>query len=261
MDVIPKRETTRLNHLATFIHSKGKHIDQKQIKQLFNQCLENPLLHSQEVFEAFAGLSRKSGPSFIDDRNEFDKFCQLFLNKTERTVWYSNDILLTIHSSLTEEFKTELTVLIHKKLQDKFDHEVYYLASLYEVIDYRANFDQYLALFKHPVQGRRHPFGHLDGELSYRELNNLMNLVFKNKISLPISFIENLKGISDYYDWLLDMDNFDYRRFKPLWIIQYATLHYLEKIFAYDSVRQKVRHYLKKNHQPTLAAYYSQYVK
>ena len=261
LDVIPKRETTRLNHLATFIHSKGKHIDQKQIKQLFNQCLENPLLHSQEVFEAFAGLSRKSGPSFIDDRNEFDKFCQLFLNKTERTVWYSNDILLTIHSSLTEEFKTELTVLIHKKLQDKFDHEVYYLASLYEVIDYRANFDQYLALFKHPVQGRRHPFGHLDGELSYRELNNLMNLVFKNKISLPISFIENLKGISDYYDWLLDMDNFDYRMFKQLWIIQYATLHYLEKIFAYDSVRQKVRHYLKKNHQPTLAAYYSQYVK
>lgn len=69
-----------------------------------------------------------------------------------------------------------------------------------------------------------------------------------------------MKGISDYYDWLLDLEGFDYDKFNPIWINQYATTFFLKKIFSNSEVQKKVRGYLKNNHQPKLAYYYSQYV-
>jgi hypothetical protein len=116
-------------------------------------------------------------------------------------------------------------------------------------------------MFKKPTVQRRHPFSHLEAEITFRELSNLINLVFKNNIALPQAFIERMNGISDYYDWLIDMEKFDYKKFNPLWINQYPTKYYLEKIFSFSQIRKMTRNYLKTNHQPTLAYYYSQYVR
>ena len=88
-----------------------------------------------------------------------------------------------------------------------------------------------------------------------------MNLVFKTKATLPKDFINNYKGLSPYYDWLLDIEHFDYKKFNPLWIIQYATSHYLQAIFSIEAVRVAVRKHLRVNPQPTLAYYYTQYVR
>ena len=89
----------------------------------------------------------------------------------------------------------------------------------------------------------------------------MMNLVFKTKAGLSKHHKDQFKGLTDYYDWLLDMKDFNYNKFKPIWLIQYATKYYLEKAFSVDKVKTAVRKFLKANNHPILALYYSQYVK
>ncbi|RYZ83985.1 MAG: hypothetical protein EOP04_18900 [Proteobacteria bacterium] len=145
-------------------------------------------------------------------------------------------------------------------MQDEFDADLYYLLALAGVIDFELFFPKFISQFSRPKKiQERHLF--MEGEIHFRELSNLMNLVFKAKIDLPREFKQKLFGLTDYYDWVLDMDVFDYKKFQPIWILQYATRHYLEKAFSITQVKQSVRSYLRFNHQPKLAYYYSQYVK
>lgn len=261
LSVLPKRERHKLNHLASFIESKGKILGKISVKKVFNLCLVTPALHNDILFDAFANLNNKQDFALIETEEEFDLFCKFFLDKCEKCDDYHQNIVFTGHSILSNEFKVKFSSILKLRLDEHFDLKVYYFASLFEIIDYRTFFKEYLNLFRPPSKERKHFFDHLDGEIKFRHLNELMNLVFKNKIRLQKEFIMSLKGISDYYDWLLDMKNFDYNKFNPIWIIQYATTYYLRTIFTHKIIRMKVKDYLKKNYQPTLAFYYTQYVK
>jgi len=117
-----------------------------------------------------------------------------------------------------------------------------------------------MSLFQKPGNRQKHPFYEMEGPIGFRELNNFMNVVFKYGIQLPDDFVNKLRGISDYYDWLLDMKDFDYSKFNPLWINYYATIYYLKTIFSLEIIRQKVQTFLRTFHQPTLAFYYTQHV-
>lgn len=93
-----------------------------------------------------------------------------------------------------------------------------------------------------------------------RELNELVNLYFSLDKDLPLALILHYKGSSPYYGWLLDMENFDYKKFKPVWTSLYATRYYLKRIFAVPQVRKAVRDWLKTNTHEMIAKYYALYV-
>lgn len=261
LEVMPKREKHRLNHLSSLIHARGKMLGKDRIKKIFKLCIADPEMHKDELFEAFSVLAMKHSFKLVTTDEEFDEFCQYFLDVCAKCNNYHHNILFNGYDLLVSSFQKKLGELIVKKLETKQDFNLYYLSALKDIIDYNLFFEDYLALYKNPGNVRRPSFFDLEAELQFRELNNLMNLAFKNKVKLPEVFVSKMKGISDYYDWLLNIERFDYKKFNPLWIIQYPTMYYLEKIFSISKIRKLVRIYLKTNNQPTLSYYYSQYVK
>ena len=187
-------------------------------------------------------------------------FCNNFLDKCEKCGEYHERFAFSGSGLLDPIYRKKLSDRIRLKLSEKMHHDTYYYSCMFDLIDYKEFWDEFLDSFRRLKKSEGGVFDFPEGEVSYRDFNNLMNLVFKNKIILPKEFIDRMKGMSDYYDWLMDIDTFDYDKFDPLWIIQYATIYFLKTFFSNLMVREKVKNYLRKNHQPKLAYYYTQYV-
>lgn len=257
----PIRGESILNHFSSFIHSNWKKLGLEQVKRLFHLCLDTPSLHRDTVFSAFAKINIEKPPTFISTKKQFERYCALTLEKCPHCEQYHHSILYISYRYLSTPYQVKLSELIYEKLENTLDFELYYKACLFDIIDYKPFFKKCLKLFKPPREINTSYTFNMNGEITLRGLNDLMNLVFKNRIKLPSAFIQEFKGISDYYDWLIDMHHFDYSRFDPQWIVQYPTKHYLDYIFSCTAVRKNVRSYLLKNHNPTLANYYMEFVK
>lgn len=218
-------------------------------------------MHDENVLEGMAHCAEKSKKfRFIRKTEELDKFCEVALKKCEKCGRFHHDILYHGYSLLSPDFSQQVKQKVESSLQRSADFNLYYKSSIKGIINYDLFFDQYLCLFKFTKPDDEHLFLHMDGELFYRNLNNMINLAFKNNRTLPASFISSLKGMSDYYDWILDMEHFEYGKFKPLWILQYPTKYYLQKAFSIKDVRTRTQAYLRKNYQPTLANYAVAYI-
>lgn len=55
----------------------------------------------------------------------------------------------------------------------------------------------------------------------YNNLNRLINICYMYEVNLLDKKFDHLRGINDYYDWLLDINNFDYNKFNPKWVAQF----------------------------------------
>jgi hypothetical protein len=59
--------------------------------------------------------------------------------------------------------------------------------------------------------------------------------------------------MSKYYDWLLNIDDFDYNEFDPEWILAYKTEVYFKRIFSSPNLLTYMASYLKKTKHPFLS--------
>lgn len=260
LEKIPKNEVRKLHHVASVIHSNGELLGFERVKYLYSICLNNVNLHNQTIFGALAVYCKKNQLYFIDTDIEFQQFCSSFLEKCELCQEFHENILFESINFISPPYVKRLEKLLIVKLERNFDPQLYYLASIYDILDYQIFFDKYLQLFEIPLKKEEFLFFGLSGEVKYSEINKLMNLCFKNKVRPPEEFFEKFRVISEYYEWIMDMGRFDYVKFNPLWILQYSTKYFLREIFALPQARLSVREYLKKNNQPTLANYYVEYV-
>ena len=74
------------------------------------------------------------------------------------------------------------------------------------------------------------------GEAFLPGLSKFINLCFKENIDLSNKKFDKLRGLSPYYDWLLNMRAFDYSIFKTDWILEYQTSYYLKKAFKKEGM-------------------------
>lgn len=229
------------------------------MNSLFKYVINNSSFHNEDIFESFSSIENYKLDLEVSEQ-EFEVISVMLLNKCPECREFHRNMLLHIYPILSEKLQEHIKAMVNDKLNSAFDKDLYYLSVLANIIDYRPFFDRYLNQFIPPIKNTKSRF-FFEGEIRYRELNDLMNLVFKTKAKLKSVFKEQFSGLSNYYDWLIDMHTFDYSKFEPIWLIQYPTKYYLQEAFSNENVRVAVRRFLKVNNQPTLAFYYTQYVK
>lgn len=255
---LPQGQTHQLHHLASLIQTHHKTIGKKQTEQLYKFIIAHPQLHKDPLFSSLAVVNGSRFRLHFTS-SEFQNIISLFLEKCEKCQTYHRNTLIEIFPVLSSRQQKEFSEKTMQNLMAGFDKELYYMSVMSDIIDYKPLFNRYLDTFPQKSQYRESPFS-LDGEIKNRQLSDLMNLVFKTNAQLPKEFKDRFIGLSDYYDWVLDMKNFNYQKFNPLWILQYATTHYLKRIFTIEKVNDAVRSHLRDNHQPQLAYLYTQYV-
>lgn len=259
LDKMPNRETHHLNHLSSFVDSNGHKLTVEQLKRLLELIMKKPFLHSGHVFNAFKSVGERCNMVLLKGEEDLSRVLHFIEEKKcEKCGRHHDEMIYDLYYLMGEKEKLEIATVISNRLTDNFNFSFYYRVCITGIIDPIPLFENALKALDRP----KNDDGLFQwGEISFRSMNELLNLAFRFNLAIPPEFIDMMKGYSNYYDWLLGMESFDYELFNPLWILQYATRPFLEKIFSFENVRKKVRIYLKANHQPTLANYYAQYVR
>ncbi len=252
-----------VNALADFISRKGKYISDLVLKKLLKFAIENKHLHERKIFQAFNNVVNNDQKGIlITNRSIFESVQNSFLGNCHLCDHVHTDILLPVVPLLIPKFKKEMVELLLNSLNHKFNADMYYMLSIGGIIDYSLHLDKFKELCVRPLskkEGPVHPF--MQGETVLYRLGELLNLYFKNGLSTKEEFFEKFKGFSDYYDWILDPDEFNYKKFNPLWILEYQTTYYLQRIFSSANLKKHLIAYLKTAKHPILSNLFIQYYK
>ncbi|NLJ82026.1 MAG: SMEK domain-containing protein, partial [Bacteroidales bacterium] len=149
-------------------------------------------------------------------------------------------------------------------LQNKFDSNIYMHAGLKGVF----NKDEYPDLLENFIKNAVKSCSFFDVKeekgrwkiQSFDGYNHINCLAFMN-VDFKQENIQAIAKKSDYYNWLINYDTFDYSNFNTKWLTQLDFPYYnREKLKQIDSLRVKVEEELKKNHDAKLAKFYIKYL-
>src|SRR5689334_19370419 len=105
-------------------------------------------MHETEVFAALRyQILNHHKDLIITSVETFEKVLNLFFHEcTKCKTFHDKDILVEIFFILSNELKVEMTKEIIQKLRYKFSNDSYYAFAIYDIIDYKLFFDEYIDL-------------------------------------------------------------------------------------------------------------------
>jgi len=59
-----------------------------------------------------------------------------------------------------------------------------------------------------------------------RDIDHFFNFCFKYKIEIPAELAAKIASLGNYYKWLMDPDNYDYKEFQVDWLSHHFTIYY-----------------------------------
>ena len=230
------------------------------LEQYFNLIYISPNFHDEDFLEAITiclqnentGIQLTSDSlniifTFINDN------CPICNRK------HDSSILIPFYKiAENADAKESIQNKIFDLLNQKFDWRLYYLSVIYDIIKIDEVFFTQLINLQKPITSRPSFTGYYSKDELNRDfrLGAIINICFKHGIDLRNEKFSHLRGFDPYYDWLLDMENFDYHNFNPRWVSEYPTKYYFEKISKVELARKKISEYLQKVEDPLLTKHY-----
>ncbi len=232
-----------LQALQYFIENKGQLLSLKHKYALLNfslknqlQCHQNLLIPTLESFDNDS-LKKLSTKDFNLILKEIFEKCP----KCESTHGYGS--IGCLYIKVPKEKKSIIRSAVLKKLKEKFDFELFYLSSIFEIIEFDLQKTLHLIKeFKLDVnqKKRRSIFSRSDfNQNSY--LDRIANLCFKYDVNTTSKEFLKLKKVDLYYEWLFDMEKFDYTKFNPEWVFVYQTKYYQKAMSKSSQLIKELR--------------------
>jgi len=160
---------------------------------------------------------------------------------------------------LDDDFKIKIKNTIINNLNENFDDRLYDLAVIYDIIDFNNDlFEKFILTIPDMsnVENHRNSFR---SEENFR-LTQTINLIFKYNIEID-NKLKSLVNKShpnyfEYYNWLMDIDNYDYSKFNPYWILENQTVYYFNRFKKSQKLKEELSKCLKENYIEGVAKIY-----
>lgn len=235
--------------INTFLNRCGKNIENELIQSFFNLGIKNRFLHDSEFFYTLSSIVKKrevkieiTPEQFTAIRNISFEECNLCKEKHNDT----NSIHL--YSMINDtDFLKEIENHILIKLEKDFSFDLFYQATLFDLIPLNNSFLNKAIEFSLPKSDRISFKSVFSGipDNRFENVECILNLCFKFNIDTTTSEFVNYKKLDPYYDWLVDMENYNYELFDPSWIGRYRTRFYFRQIHNSKTVKQNLDYLIK----------------
>lgn len=246
------------NYINHYISRCGKQIKRNLLIKLFKLGLKKSSYHNSEFFESlsnnFASKKIKVTKSqFSAIKNLSFENCKICKENHNET------IIIPIWEMIENaDYKREIENIILEKLNENFSFNLFYLASIYDIIKLDKVFLK-KAIKESVPKDKRASFKSMFSDVDdnrFDRVNSLLNLCFKFKVDTTTNEFEPFKLVDKYYEWLIDMNNFNYDDFQKGWISEYTTRFYFEKIYNNQLTKNKLDEILKNNFDSKLGKDY-----
>lgn len=250
----------RRGYLSDVVQKKGHLFSNDVIRGLIDVFLDNTELHDFDLMLTLSqAMNSRQRKITLSSDIDYERVLCNFYNKMQTESKFNANLnMLGSYFLFTDELKERFITRVENDLNISFNVDVYYFFSVNGIIDYKNKIENYID----SIPACNGPLTHRvfgNSVLLKPELNNLLNLLYTYNDELDSFNLSKFKGGSLYYDWLLDLDKFDYELFDPCWILEHRTLGLLKKIFQSAKVKVKLREFIKKTGHSKIAELFVQY--
>ncbi|MEX2429551.1 MAG: hypothetical protein WD577_15000 [Bacteroidales bacterium] len=239
-----------MKYVRIFLSRKGQYIDKDVLFGFIQVEYKKEKFHNQNLIKT-AIHEIKNQFKKVDLSNQIfsELLSYIFDDCTSCGGKHDADVMLDIYNSVDDiEIKKEIHYQIQKQLQNKFDSNLYYLSVMTNVIVLDQNlFKSYIDAIK-PRENQR-SFESIFSDVKdtrFHQVNNLLDICFKYDVDLTDSKFDDYRMLDVYYEWLFNMDKYDYSKFNPIWTYEYWTIHYIAQYRKHPLILKKVIEYLDK---------------
>ncbi len=246
----------KYDHITTFLEQKKKMISQKNRLKFLRLTFTSKKTHSRDWFEMLLNLLNAEQEGFVLQASDFSSLTAILFDKCPVCgQQHDVELLPNLWSALKDTAqKVVVTHQIHKILVKEFNAELVYYSVIMDAIPMKEEWRQRFIELAKPRPNRvtfKSMFGG-ESDMHLYALDILINIGFKLGWDFTSPDFDSLRGIHDYYDWLLNMESFDYARFNPRWVKEYGTYYYYNEFRKYPVIREKLVAYLNNHHDPQL---------
>jgi hypothetical protein len=236
-----------IKYLASIIIKKGSDLDKSSIKNLFNIILLQGKLHEREIlWQSFKLFSDRPKDLKITDK-AFNQIKAIVFDKCEVCDRKHEDMIIINLWQFAKKFRPEIESHIHNRIQNGTDSELHYQAIVSDIIPFDQKIIDKLVprsiSTSNPVGSRI--FGHsANNNFNFLQL---IHLVFKYKVDTKTKQFDKIRELGDYYQWLLDPENFDYQFFNSDWLFNIYITDILNKLKDISEMKKILLRDLKEN--------------
>jgi hypothetical protein len=243
-----------VKYIFSFFEKKGAQLEMAVIVDFFYFFFDCEYLHDEEYLSRLAEIFNKKndGITFTPVlREQIEAIqgasCPLCHRQHDPTMWVPFYRIVD-NDSDRDYVRQKITSILNQN----FNWRLYYLAAIFEILGVENSFFQSFISIQKPKEFR--PFSHFSKDELNRDyrLGAIINLCFKYHIDTSEVRFNHLRGYDSYYDWLLDMEHFNYDHFNPRWVSENVTKYYFEKMKKLPVVREKILAYIQQHHDPLL---------
>lgn len=244
----------KTGRIAGFLKKHGKLIPKSDLVNFLKVALVTKNLHREEIIVSIIeAIEDHHGPIKLAKKyyKLIESMCFKKCPKCNHR--HSPDIATHIYRIAdTSTIKKEISGLLQKELESKFDDNLFYLAAIWDIITVDKNsLNKFISTnlpSPHRSSFRESMGGRKDEMLHY--VNRLLNLCFKEGIKLSDKRFDAFREVNDYYGWLFNLKGFNYDLFQPVWVTKYATKYFIKEFRKHIVIKEKLVAYLKKNNDP-----------
>lgn len=160
--------------------------------------------------------------------------------------------VIALHKIVDIKQRSDLANLIRAELSRNFDFFGYVNAIRFEIIDHTEFFEVFLAsvpLSQNERDVQNHLFGNERDR--NRRLNWFIDYAYKYGLNLKESRFQVLHQNEPYFKWLMNLEDFDYDKFNPFWVLEFQTESYFNEFRKYRKIRDAIAISIEK--KPRLA--------
>ncbi len=247
-------------YINIYLNRCGDQIEEKLLIRFFDLGLKNSFYHDLDFFDTLSNSIESKKLKIRISETQFSTIKNLaFEDCAICNKRHLDTIIIPIWEMIENiDYKTKIGNIILQRLNSTFSFNLFYLSTVSEIIQ----LDEILlkkaievSLPKKKRTSIKSFFSGID-ENRFDSVNSLINLCFKFNIDTSTDVFKPFKSLDEYYEWLIDMNNFDYNLFQKEWIGEYSTRFYYEKIYNNQLTKNKLNKILKKNFDSKLERNY-----
>lgn len=240
-------------YFSSFVYKRSNDIDMARMVRYANILISNLELSDQFDLVSIIGLVR----SKIGEKSSISDYLPEFISKIIHSDALSsfqrNRMLIDLHEYVSFENRKLIENYIDQILNNKFNYDIYYRAVANDVIGYEPWFDAFKNLvptefseisFKESMTGEK--------EDMIFELNQFIQICFQFGLKIPV----NIKPPSKYYEWLMNMEEFDQNQFDVFWLTKFRVNSYLNEYKRHLYIKKAVENFLSRKSDDLLSELY-----
>lgn len=198
----------------------------------------------------------------IDSIIEFNTLFTKRISSVQHIHSYQLMIFMPIFQMYKNEKEYMNSYLTNYIANVNLDIELYYSACIYDMIDYKLFWNTFIQESIKSIKKNPEAISFFENEDAFNPNSSfriIADLCIRYEIDTLDEKFNEFRDISDFYRWMLDLENYDYSNFKVEWLKTYTTHVFLKRYSEIKPIKECLKQYLKEHEDNLLSSIYLDY--